>query len=182
MPVTTRSFTSEKSRAATPAPRRPLPNVQDGRLGALHDGRMTTTQLQPRLVVRDAPKAIDFYVTALGAEEVERYAEPSGKIVHCELRLGGHSFSLTEEDLDHSPSPLAVGGSGVLLRLTVPDADAVGQAMESGGAEVIIPIEARYYGPREGRLRDPFGHLWIISQEVEDLSPDEVQARIDQGA
>lgn len=64
----------------------------------------------------------------------------------------------------------------------VPDADAVGQAMEAGGAEVIIPIEARYYGPREGRLRDPFGHLWILSQAGEDLSPEEVQDRIDRGA
>lgn len=58
--------------------------------------------------------------------------------------------SLTEEDIEHSPSPLAIGGSGLLLRLTVSDADAVGRAMEACGAEVIIPIEARCYGPREG--------------------------------
>lgn len=146
------------------------------------DDPMTKLHLQPRLVVRDAPKAIEFYVTALGAEEVDRYTEPSGKVVHCELRIGDDVFSLTEEDVDHSPSPLAIGGSGLLLRLMVPDADAVGQAMEAGGAEVIIPIEARYYGPREGRLRDPFGHLWILSQAGEDLSPEEVQDRIDRGA
>jgi PhnB protein len=142
----------------------------------------TTPHLQPRLVVRDAPRAIQFYVAALGAEEVDRYTEPSGTVVHCELRIGESSFSLTEEDVDHSPSPLAIGGSGLLLRLTVLDADAVGQAMVAGGAEVIVPIEARYYGPREGRVRDPFGHLWILSQEGEDLSKEQVQARIDQGA
>ena len=143
---------------------------------------MTKPHLLPRLVVRVAPKAFEFYVASLGAEEVDRYTEPSGKVVHCELRIGDDVFSLTEEDVDHSPSPLAIGGSGLLLRLMVPDADAVGQAMEAGGAEVIIPIEARYYGPREGRLRDPFGHLWILSQAGEDLSPEEVQDRIDRGA
>lgn len=90
--------------------------------------------------------------------------------------------SLTEEDIKHSPSPLAIGGSGLLLRLTVSDADAVGRAMEACGAEVIIPIEARYYGPREGRLRDPFGHLWIVNQAGEELSKEEVQGRIDRGA
>lgn len=37
------------------------------------------------------------------------------------------------------------------------DADSVGRAMEAGGAQVIVPIEARYYGPREGRLRIPSG-------------------------
>lgn len=143
---------------------------------------MMKPRLQPRLVVRDAPKAIDFYVAALGAEELERYTEPSGKVVHCELRIGDDVFSLTEEDVDHTPSPLAVGGSGLLLRLTVADADGVGRAMEAGGAQVIVPIEARYYGPREGRLRDPFGHLWIVSQEGEDLSREEVQKRIDRGS
>ena len=142
---------------------------------------MTSPHLQPRLVVRDARKAIDFYVTALGAEELDRYTEPSGNVVHCELRLGADVFSLTEENVDHTPSPLSVGGSGLLLRLTVADADDVGRAMVAGGAEVIIPIEARYYGPREGRLRDPFGHLWILSQEEEKLSKEEVQDRIDRG-
>ena len=143
---------------------------------------MTKPQLQPRLVVRDAPKAIDFYVTAMGAEEVDRYTEPSGKVVHCELRIGDDGFSLTEEDIEHSPSPLAVGGSGLMLRLTVSDADAVGRAMEAGGGKVIIPIEARHYGPREGRLRDPFGHLWIVSQAGEELAKEEVEGRIDRGA
>ncbi len=33
-------------------------------------------------------------------------------------------------------------------------------------AEVIIPIQDRPYGKREGRFRDPFGHLWILSQEL----------------
>ena len=73
---------------------------------------MTKPHLQPRLVVRDAPKAIEFYVSSLGAEEVDRYTEPSGKVVHCELRIGDDVFSLTEEDVDHSPSPLAIGRSG----------------------------------------------------------------------
>jgi len=33
-------------------------------------------------------------------------------------------------------------------------------------AEVVVPIEDRPYGKREGRLRDPFGHLWILSQQI----------------
>ena len=34
-------------------------------------------------------------------------------------------------------------------------------------AEVVVPIKDRPYGKREGRIRDPFGHLWILSMEVE---------------
>lgn len=33
-------------------------------------------------------------------------------------------------------------------------------------AEIVIPIKDRPYGKREGRLCDPFGHLWILSQQV----------------
>jgi PhnB protein len=32
--------------------------------------------------------------------------------------------------------------------------------MAHHGAEVVIPIENRPYGKRQGRVKDPFGHLW----------------------
>lgn len=86
-------------------------------------------------------------------------------------------FSVTEEDATHNVSQEALGGSGSLLTLVVDDPDAVAEAMVDGGARVLIPVEDRYYGRREGRLRDPFGHLWILSRQVEDLSPDEIRRR-----
>lgn len=138
---------------------------------------MTEPRLYPRLVVRDAARAIDFYRKALGAEELERFSESSGAIVHAEMRVGDDVFSVTEEDATHNVSPEALGGSGSLLTLVVDDPDAVAEAMVDGGARVLIPVEDRYYGRREGRLRDPFGHLWILSRQVEDLSPDEIRRR-----
>ena len=35
------------------------------------------------------------------------------------------------------------------------------------------------YGEYGGRLRDPFGHQWMLSQKIEDLTADETQARLD---
>jgi uncharacterized glyoxalase superfamily protein PhnB len=35
--------------------------------------------------------------------------------------------------------------------------------MVAHGSEVLVPIEDRPYGRCEGRVRDPFGHLWIPS-------------------
>ena len=72
---------------------------------------------------------------------------------------------------------LAVGQS----EITVDDADAVGQAMLDAGASVVIPIADRFYGRREGRLQDPAGHLWIISQHLEDLSDEEITRRLEAG-
>ncbi|MEU4417914.1 hypothetical protein [Nocardia salmonicida] len=34
------------------------------------------------------------------------------------------------------------------------------------GAELVIPVENRPYGKRQGRVQDPFGHLWVISGEL----------------
>lgn len=45
------------------------------------------------------------------------------------------------------------------------------------GAKIVIPIEDQFYGYRSGRLQDPFGHIWILSQKLEDLSEAEMQTR-----
>ncbi|WNV76833.1 VOC family protein [Geodermatophilus sp. DSM 44513] len=126
-----------------------------------------TDTIRPRLVVPDVDEAIAYYVEHLGAERGARYAEPSGHVVHAELCIGRSELSLTQAHADWGLSaPSGSGGSPVLLTLTVTDASAVGAAMVAGGATVLIPIEDRSYGLSEGRLRDPFGHLWIVSQDL----------------
>lgn len=58
----------------------------------------------------------------------------------------------------------------IIPRLVV--ADAVWAAMVAGGAEEVYPLADQFYGRREGRLRDPFGHLWIVGQ-LRDAEPEE---------
>ena len=45
------------------------------------------------------------------------------------------------------------------------------------GAEVVYPLADQFYGERGGRLRDPFGQQWMLSQRTEDISPDEMNRR-----
>ena len=135
-------------------------------------------KIQPRLVVDDAASAIDFYTAALGGVELMRFADPSGKILQAEVQIGNDVISLTEHDGEFNLSPTALGGSPMLLTVTVEDADAVGEAMVNAGAKVVIPIDDRFYGRREGRLEDPSGHLWIISQHLEDLADEEILERL----
>jgi len=136
---------------------------------------MNQPTLTPRLVVADGVAALEFYTAALGATELVRYADPSGAIVHAEVQVGADVFSITQSDGELSKSPHDLGGSPLLLTLVVPDADAVGAAFEAHGAQVVIPIDDQFYGRREGRLRDPFGHLWIISQDAPDLPNEEIR-------
>jgi hypothetical protein len=39
-----------------------------------------------------------------------------------------------------------------------------------------------FCGERMGRVRDPFGHLWILTQRLEDLSSFDIQRRRDEMA
>jgi uncharacterized glyoxalase superfamily protein PhnB len=141
--------------------------------------QQTVTRLYARLVVPDAPRAIDFYRAALGAEEIERYTGPDGRIVHALLRLGGSVIAVKDAD-EGDPAPTSLGGSPVIMALDVSDADAVAEAMLRGGATVVYPVADQHYGQRGGRLADPFGHLWMISQTIEDLTPEQIQQRTDE--
>jgi len=137
---------------------------------------MTINNLYPRLVVSDGSRAIDFYVAAFGAKETERYTDPSGKIVHAAITIGDATVAVKDEG-DGDPAPTTLGGSPVIIALDVEDADAVAEAMLRGGATVVYPVSDQPYGSRGGRLADPFGHLWMISQALEDLTPEEIQQR-----
>ena len=123
--------------------------------------------VQPRLVVEDVDAAVAYYERCIGAERGSRMAEPSGRVVHAELQIGNSTISLTQAyDDSRVDSPQSPASSPVLLTLTVADASAVGAAMVDGGGTVIISIEDRPWGKRQGRIRDPFGHQWVISQDI----------------
>jgi PhnB protein len=122
--------------------------------------------MYPRLVVSDGAKAMDFYVAAFGAKQGERHTDDSGKIVHAELTLGDAITIAVKDEGDGDPAPTSLGGSPVILALRVDDADAIGEAMVTAGATVVYPIQDWEHGERGGRLADPFGHLWMISQPL----------------
>ncbi|MGW3990754.1 VOC family protein [Streptomyces sp. NPDC004830] len=142
-------------------------------------GRPALTRLHARLVVSDGPRAVDFYRTALGAEEIERYTGPEGRIVHALLRLGDAVLAV-KDAADGDPAPPDLGGTPVIMALDVSDADAVADAMLRAGASVVHPVADQHYGQRGGRLADPFGHQWMISQPLEDLTHDQIQRRADE--
>lgn len=144
-----------------------------------HDGHMT--RLHTRLIVHDADRALAFYERALGATIIERFRDDAiGKVVHAAIQIEDIVLSLADEDPEHgNPAPPTLGGTPVILSLTVEDADVWALRMVEAGAEILIPVDDRFYGKREGRVRDPFGHVWILSQPLETLSAEEIQRRVD---
>jgi 2,7-dihydroxy-5-methyl-1-naphthoate 7-O-methyltransferase len=123
--------------------------------------------------VAGAAQAIDYYRRALGAVEIERHARPDGAIVHAELAIGAAGFTVKDEDAT-DPAPTSAGGTPVLLMLAVDDVDAVARDMVAAGGTVVFPVGDSPAG-RGGRLADPFGHLWMISQ-AEPAAPGDADA------
>ena len=132
----------------------------------------------PYLILKNAAAAIEFYKKALGAVELFRMEAPGGKIGHAEIKIGDSPVMLADEYPDMGyKGPESLGGTSVNLMVYVEDVDKIyPQAIAAGGKEV-RPLQNQFYGDRSGTLADPFGHVWTISTQVEDVSEEEVAKR-----
>src|SRR5262245_27551440 len=64
-----------------------------GNIKPIPEGFHTVT---PRMFVRGAAEAIEFYKRGFGATELDRHADPSGKIVNADIKIGDSIISLAE--------------------------------------------------------------------------------------
>lgn len=145
----------------------------------LHDMK-PKHELVPLLVVRNAKRALDFYIRATSAKIVTRYEHGSTRhLSHADLELADATFALTEEARAwNSDAPPSLGGSPVVLQWHVADAVSAVASMLDAGASVVFPL-GEFLGERMARLRDPFGHIWLVRQRLEELSTQEIQAQRD---
>ena len=133
----------------------------------------------PYLVVDDANGAIAFYGKAFGAQELFRMPGPDGKIMHAEVLIGDSPIMLCDENPETGArSPKAFKGSPVSVFLYVPDVDALFAKAVAAGATVVVPVTDMFWGDRYAQLVDPYGHAWQIATHVEDVSPQEMEARM----
>jgi PhnB protein len=138
------------------------------------------TSVTVSLTVSPCAEAIDFYIRAFGAEEIEpRMTGPDGLVAHAEIRIGDSVIMLGDEWPDGPTlSPRSLGGSTAAVFIYVDDVDALWARAVEAGVEVIFPLELQFYGDKGGRVRDPFGHTWGLGQHVEDVSPEEMERRM----
>jgi PhnB protein len=135
--------------------------------------------ITPYLSVKGAADAIEFYKKAFGAIEMMRLPNPDGTLGHAEIKIGNALVMLADEYPDYGNlSPKTLGGSSVRLHMYVEDVDTFFEKAVAAGAKVLIPLADQFYGDRSGRLEDPFGHVWLVSTHVEDVSPDEMERRM----
>lgn len=143
-------------------------------------GAPSIHEVYPYLCVRGGAAAIDFYTHVFGAREVMRLADPSGRIARAELKLGSTTIMLVDEHPEYGvQSPLAFGGTGTIIHLHVDDVDRLTSRAQAAGAIVLRPPADQDHGERQAKLRDPFGHEWLLGHQTEAVSPEEIQRRFE---
>jgi len=94
----------------------------------------------------------------------ERVIGPQGEVIHAEVSIGDSVVMITEgvelgqSRLCHAGtwSPQSWPPTGKTL--TKPGTARLAPALN------YLPLEDHFYGERGGRLRDPFGQQWMLSQ------------------
>ena len=117
------------------------------------------TSVAPYLVVAGAERTIEFLTRAFDAVELRRFADPSGRVMHAEVRI------------DDTVVMIADGGEGwppvaAHVHVYVPDVDATyARALASGAVSLQAPVQKEDEDRRSG-VRDPGGTTWWIATRV----------------
>jgi len=124
------------------------------------------------LQVPNTDEAITWYERVFAARELRtRLVAPDGTCMNAAIEIEGTHLMIADESPNNgSLSPKTLEGTTVVLNLHVEDADMVFNKALEAGAEEIFPLADQFYGDRAGRLRDPFGHHWIIATRQREVS------------
>jgi len=118
------------------------------------------TSVSPYLVVDGADATITFLQRVFGAEEIRRFSDDEGRVVHGELRIDGCVLMLADSVEDWPAVPAHV-------HIYVPDVDATyAKALAAGATSVQAPLKKGDEDKRGG-VRDAGGTTWWIGTKVE---------------
>jgi PhnB protein len=117
------------------------------------------SSVTPWLSVADGASALRFYKAAFGAEDHCCMEDRTGSVLVAQLAVGETDFWIQESPGAH-PDPCR-GHVRVALAVSDPEA-MMRQAIAAGAIEIApISIDESWRG---GRLVDPFGHHWLVSE------------------
>ncbi|HUF96669.1 MAG TPA: VOC family protein [Ilumatobacter sp.] len=136
------------------------------------------TAVIPYLTASNATDALDWYVAAFGAVERMRVVGDDGRLGHAEFAIGAAAFYLSDEYPEIGVrSPSTLGGSSATMHLNVSGVDDLFTRLVAAGATAVSEPADQPHGARHGTLVDPYGHRWMLSQQVAEVDTDEYAAR-----
>ena len=134
--------------------------------------------VMPYLRVKGAAEAVEFYRRAFGAKK-RMLLQMGDRVGHAEVEIGGCVIMLSDEFPELGVvGPKALKGTSVTIALYAADVDKTMAKAVAAGAKVTRPATDEFYGERSGQVEDPFGHVWMIQTRIEEVSPREMQKRL----
>jgi uncharacterized glyoxalase superfamily protein PhnB len=117
----------------------------------------------PYLNLEQAAEAVEFYKKAFGATELARMPAQDGKrLMHCHLRINGGDMMISSFFPESGFPPTPVGAA--TMQLILSEGDKWWKRAVDAGCTVQVPFELAFWGDKYGRLVDPFGVAWAISE------------------
>ena len=124
----------------------------------------------PYLIVDGGAAAIDWYRDVFRAQEVSRAVGAAGRVAHAELRIGESSIFLGDEHphLEQIFAPPRIGGTPVYLDIETDDVAGLFERAIAAGATAIRQPTDPQMPVQSAKVRDPFGHIWLITRSRAD--------------
>ena len=121
----------------------------------------------PYLSQDRAAEALEWYKKAFGAKILEKEEVPGGKIMHARIRIGD-SIIMMSDVFPGAPTqaPSVLGNTTATMHVYSKNVDKLWQQAVDAGAKVSMPLDNQFWGERYGQLKDPFGHVWSVSQVI----------------
>ena len=129
------------------------------------------TTVAPWVVTDDTAAFLGFVVRSFGGEELARVETEDGGIGHGEVRVGDTVVLAFDRRPEWPRMPS-------LLRVFVEDADEAFERAVAAGARVVTELADSAFGQRGGRVRDPFGNIWWVVSQVEEVPEDVMWQRL----
>ena len=87
---------------------------------------------------------------------------------HATLGIGAGEIYLAEEhpEFERVVGPETLGGTTVTIDLEVDDVDAAVDRAVNAGAALVRPPDHPTSGVQAGKVRDPYGHVWLITRVI----------------
>lgn len=115
--------------------------------------------VSPYLIVAGASATIDFLKQVFGATELRRFPDPSGRLMHAEVRIGDTVVMIADGAEGWPPVPSYV-------HVYVSDVDAIyKRALAAGATSVQEPVKKDDEDKRGG-VKDAGGTTWWIATRV----------------
>jgi len=118
------------------------------------------TTVSPYLIVDGASATIEFLCNVFGAIELRRFPDPTGKVMHAEVRIDDTVVMIADGASGWPPVPSHV-------HVYVPDVDATyRRALEAGATSVQEPVK-KEDADKRGGVKDAGGTTWWMATKVD---------------